>query len=161
MNATWESELTDFLAELSSVQRTTLDVLGRKRATLIAADAKGLAAISDEESQVVDRLTQCLRRRQALLARAAAEGLPNDSLQSLASALPEARSSGLSEQMRQAALRARLLRHEGLVHWVLVQRTLIHLSQLLEIIATGGRLRPTYRKEESLRPGGALVDREA
>jgi hypothetical protein len=62
--------------------------------------------------------------------------------------------------MRQAALRARLLRHEGLVNWVLVQRTLIHLSQLLEIIATGGRLQPTYRKEESLRAGGALVDQE-
>jgi hypothetical protein len=42
---------------------------------------------------------------------------------------------------------------------VVVQRTLIHLSQMLEIIATGGQMQPTYGKKESVQARGALVDR--
>ena len=48
----------------------------------------------------------------------------------------------------------RLLQHHSLTNWVLVQRTLIHLSQVLEIIATGGRLKPTYGKDDSADSGG-------
>jgi hypothetical protein len=44
---------------------------------------------------------------------------------------------------------------------VLAQRTLIHLSQMLEIIATGGQMQPTYGKKESVGASGALVDQEA
>ena len=41
----------------------------------------------------------------------------------------------------------------------LVQRALIHLSQMLEIIATGGQMQPTYEKKDSVEASGALVDR--
>ena len=44
----------------------------------------------------------------------------------------------------EAAERSRLLQHQSLTNWVLVQRSLLHLSQLIEIIATGGRPKPTY-----------------
>jgi hypothetical protein len=40
---------------------------------------------------------------------------------------------------------------------VIAQRTLIHLSQLLEIIATGGRLQPTYGRAVA-EPCGALLN---
>jgi hypothetical protein len=92
--------------------------------------------------------------------RAAQEGLPSDSIQSLAAALPESEKRNLTGQVRQATSRARLLQHRSLTTWVLVQRTLIHLSQMLEIIATGGRAQPTYEKRDSLEASGALVDRE-
>jgi hypothetical protein len=41
----------------------------------------------------------------------------------------------------------------------LVQKALIHLSQLLEIIATGGAFQPTYHKGGPVPAGGALMDR--
>ncbi|MHC4407137.1 MAG: hypothetical protein ACYTG0_46590, partial [Planctomycetota bacterium] len=63
--------------------------------------------------------------------------------------------------VHEATGRARLLQHQSLTNWVVVQRTLIHLSQMLEIIATGGQKQPTYGKEELVEPHGALVDREA
>ena len=63
--------------------------------------------------------------------------------------------------MREATARMRLLQHHSLTNWVLVQRTLIHLSQMLEIIATGGRLKPTYGKDDSVNSGGFLVDQAA
>jgi hypothetical protein len=55
----------------------------------------------------------------------------------------------------------RLLQHQSLTNWVVAQRTVLHLSQMIEIIATGGKLKPTYGKSDAALARGALVDREA
>jgi flagellar biosynthesis/type III secretory pathway chaperone len=160
METAWESELASFLTQLSAVQDESLEILTRKRQSLIAADPQGLAEIGKQEERLIERLQECLQRREALLERAAEEGLPSHSIRSLAAALPGHQSRQMTEQVTQAASRARLLQHHSLTNWVLVQRTLIHLSQMLEIIATGGEMQPTYGKKESVDAGGALVDRE-
>jgi hypothetical protein len=160
MNTPWDTELAAYLQDLSAVQDKTLDVLARKRQMLMEADAEGLAAVGEEEARLVESLQACLDRREELLARARREGLPGDSLRSLSAGLPGPAKNDLSYQVRLASHRARLLQHHSLTNWVLVQKTLIHLSQLLEIIATGGRLQPTYGKDEPVHASGALVDRE-
>ncbi len=63
--------------------------------------------------------------------------------------------------MDSASEQSRLLQHQSLANWVFVQRTLLYLARLLEIIATGGRSEPTYGRAESTRSGGALVDQAA
>jgi len=78
----------------------------------------------------------------------------------LAKALPKAGRGPLAAQIRAAAHRTRLLRHSSLTNWVLMQKTLLHLSQLLEIIATGGQFQPTYEKGGCASTTGALVNRE-
>ena len=55
----------------------------------------------------------------------------------------------------------RILQHHSLANWVLAQRSLLHVSQLLEIIATGGRMQPTYGDSESVHARGSLVNHEA
>ncbi len=157
MQTVLESELAGFLRHLSDVQTRTLDVLGRKAQLLVAGDATGLAAVSQEEEQLLESLQQCLDRREELLQRAGREGLPSRNVQVLSGALAGENRGELMDQVHQARIRARLLQHQSLVNWVLVQKTLIHLSQLLEIIATGGRLQPTYGRDEGAmsrrRPG--------
>ena len=161
MPTAWESELAAFLAELSAVQDDTLGLLGRKRRLLVSVDTEGLAAMAPDEQKLLERLQQCLERREQLLARAREQGLPSASITVLAKALPREQRQGLSGPMQTAAARMRLLQHESLTNWVLVQRTLLHLSQLLEIIATGGRMQPTYGRGEPAPAGGALVDHAA
>jgi flagellar biosynthesis/type III secretory pathway chaperone len=161
METNWESELASLLTDLSAVQDEMLAVLGRKRELLVAGKSDGLAEVAAEEERLVGRLQDCLDRRAAMLQRAAHEGLPADSIRSLADSLPPSQRKPLAGQVKVAAARARLLRHHALTNWVLVQRTLIHLSQMLEILATGGRLQPTYGKGVPAHSGGALVDREA
>jgi len=160
MSIAWESELAEFLRQLSAVQARSLDVLVRKRQMLVAADVDGLAGMAGEEQEVMESLQGCLDRREELLEQARQEGLPSDNLGALAKALPQAGRRPLLEPMREAAHRTRLLQHQGLTNWVLVQKTLIHLSQLLEIIATGGQFQPTYGKDGCATTTGALVDRE-
>lgn len=161
MPSSWDVELAEFLTDLSVVQSQSLEMLSKKRELLVSADVEGLAALAGQEEQIIERLQECLDRRRSLLERAAAEGLPDDSLKSLATALPGHQAGDAPERIREASARARLLQHHSLTNWVLVQRTMIHLSQMLEIIATGGRLKPTYSKEEDAHACGALVDHVA
>jgi hypothetical protein len=108
---------------------------------------------------LIARLQACQQRRQGLLARAANQGLPSDSIQSLSKSLPQSVRKRLRGDLDEARERSRILQHECLTNWVLVQRTLLHLSQLIEIIATGGRMKPTYGNGSDCREQGALVDR--
>jgi hypothetical protein len=161
METSWESELATLLTDLLAVQDELLGTLTRKRQLLVNADSDGLTAIGRQEEQLIGRLQECLRRREALLARAAREGLPSASIRALSRALPRAGRGPLEDRVRLAGSRARLLKHHSFTNWVLAQRTLIHLSQMLEIIATGGRLQPTYGGGEPAAASGALVDRAA
>jgi flagellar biosynthesis/type III secretory pathway chaperone len=157
----WETALADLLGELSGIQSDLLAVLTDKRSRLLGSDTSSLPALQAREEELVQRLQACQERRQALLARASEEGLPSNNLTNLADALPAPQRKQIAPQIREASARMRLLQHHSLTNWVLVQRTLIHLSQLLEIIATGGRLKPTYGKDDVVPSGGALVDQAA
>jgi hypothetical protein len=161
MQTSWEPELAQLLNDLLSVQGELLAMLCRKRELLVAADTAGLAAMAPQEEQLLGTLQECFRRREQLLVRAGQEGLPSESLQTLSGALPKPQRERLDGNFRAAHARARLLQHHSLANWVLVQRTLIHLSQMLEIIATGGRLQPTYGAGEPVQTAGSLVDRAA
>lgn len=161
MQATWESELATLLTDLSAVQDEVLAVINKKRELLLATDTEGLAALAPQEEELISRLQDCLRRREDLLARAKQQGLPSASIKALTKALPKDRRGGIDKQVKEAGARARLLKLQSFTNWVVIQRTLIHLSQLLEIIATGGRLKPTYGEEEPVNSTGSLVDRAA
>ena len=161
MQTTWESDIAQLLTELLAAQDELFAVLAKKRAMLLASDTAGLTALLPQEEQLVARMQACAVRREELLLRAKREGLPGDSVQSLSQSLPTASRGGLTERIAQATERSRLLQHQSLTNWIVIQKSLLHLSQMLEIIATGGRLQPTYGKEDSLCAGGSLVDRAA
>jgi hypothetical protein len=154
-----ESDVGELLGELADVQKALLDTLTEKRKLIVAGDHAALSAMAEGENDLAQRLQACHERRQQLLARANAEGLPADSIQSLSERLPAASRDRVQADIREAAGRTQLLQHQSLTNWVLVQRSLLHLSQLIEIIATGGRTKPTYGKGSDCAASGALVDR--
>lgn len=161
MEISWEAELADLLRGLSEVQDEVLAVLAAKRQCLLAADLEGMHALESRESEAIARLETCQQRRSELLERARQAGLPASNLRALGSAVPASNRQQLAAQMAASQHRMRLLGHQSLTNWVMVQRTLIHLSQMLEIIATGGRMRTTYGKDEPAHHSGSLVDQAA
>ncbi len=161
MQTSWESELASLLTDLLAVQDQLLETLTKKRDLLATADTEGLAAIARQEEKLIGSLQHCVERREQLLERARQEGLPSGNVRALTKALPRAERDKIGSQVKLAKSRARLLQHHSLTNWVIVQRTLIHLSQMLEIIATGGRLQPTYGEGEPVNASGTLVDRAA
>lgn len=154
----WESKLAGLLARLSAAQRELLSLLATKRELLVHRDHQGLAMLSDREGQLSEELRACHAERERLLAEADAQGLPHNSLADLSGALPGRSAGALAESVVEARQRARLIRHECLTQWVAVQRTVLHLAQMLEIIATAGRSQPTYGNDRGVERGGALID---
>jgi hypothetical protein len=155
-----DGEITALLQDLSAVQHDLLQVLGEKRRCLLAVDAVGLDGISHREGEIIARLQAVQDRRTAILAGAGQAGLADHSLTALAQQLPAWRDAKRSTELRDTAQRMRLLQHQSLANWVVIQRTLVHLSQMLEIIATGGRLQPTYGSDSSSVSSGTLLNQE-
>ena len=160
----WESELTSLLQRLSAAQRSLLSLLASKQKMIAASDHEHLAELAPQEEALAAELDACLLQRETLLKQASLEGKPSASIHSLVGALPDEQASSLETPLKQASQHAKLLRHQSLTQWVVVQRTLLHLSQMLEIIATGGRPQPTYEKgaRSQTQPratSGSLMDR--
>ena len=161
----WEAAIAGLLAELSSVQEELLAVLAEKRVRLGSADISGMTELQSREQALLERLQACHARREELLAQARQEGLPADSVTSLAKGLKTNANSAQREKLRkeldQSQSRMRLLQAQSLTNWVIAQRSLLHVSQMLEIIATGGRLQPTYGVGEGAHARGGMLDHEA
>ena len=157
----WEQDLATLLEELSSVQDELLSVLVAKKDCLAAADIEGLPDLQVRELALGERLQACHQRRGELLAAAKEQNLPGDSLGRLAATLPARQRDKLGKQVKESEGRMRLLQNQSITNWVLAQRSLLHVSQLLEIIATGGRLQPTYGEGETVHAVGSLVNQEA
>lgn len=161
ITGSWETNVVELLSNLSEVQTELIDVLKRKQTFLLQSDTRGLADLAPREQALLSRLEACRGFRQRLLDHARSEGLPADSLTDLAKALPAVDRKAMQRRIDATRSRLRLLQHHSLTNWVLVQRTLIHLSQMLEIIATGGQPEPTYKKERKPQSLGSLVDHAA
>jgi flagellar biosynthesis/type III secretory pathway chaperone len=157
----FEAEISALLDELSSVQSELLDVLQEKRHALAAADLPLLGKLQPREESLAERLLLCQQRRSELLAAAGEEGLPNENVAKLATRVSRGKPGALGQRVKETSSRLRILQHESLANWVLAQRSLLHVSQLLEIIATGGRMQPTYGDKESVHARGSLVNQEA
>jgi flagellar biosynthesis/type III secretory pathway chaperone len=161
MDDNWEADIAELLTDLSAAQGALLDLLAEKRRLLASGNHASLVPMAAQEQQLIERLGACHQRRQQLLQQAAGQGLPADSIRSLSSSLPPASRERIDAGIRQASERTRFLQHQSLTNWVLVQRSLLHLSQMIEIIATGGRALPTYGYGAERTQSGALVDRAA
>lgn len=160
-HADWELSLATLLTEISSLQDELLNVLRQKRSRMAGGDVGGMDEGQVREEALGERLEACLQRRTDLLASAGRDGLVADNLFDLAARVDRDPGRGLAGRVRDTSRRMRLVQDESLTNWVLAQRSLLHVSQLLEIIATGGRLQPTYLSGDSVHARGALVDQEA
>ena len=158
MDIPWESELARLLSRLGVAQQQMLDLLNRKRELLIQRDHQALAQLAPEERRLSLELQACLVNRQELLAHATSAGQPGDSVRSLVDSLPPEQAQPLLQPIDEAQRRAHLLRHHCLAQWVAMQRTMLHLSHLIEILATGGQIKPTYGRGGTTAASGALMD---
>jgi hypothetical protein len=157
----WENQTAGFLRQLSDVQRSLMQVLSDKRAQMVANDVQAMETTQVREQELIERLTLLREDRQELLRQASEQGLPGDSIRSLASVVNTGQQGDLNSVVKDATHQMRHIQNETLTNFVLAQQTVLHLSQILQIIATGGRIEPTYEEENSANQGGTLVDQQA
>jgi DNA repair exonuclease SbcCD ATPase subunit len=157
----WEATLSEYLEQLSQVQGELLTLLEEKRRCMVAGDFESIGSFQNREQEIAQRLEQLQARRQQMLEAARQMGLQVENLEKLAELTEQGKSAKLQKQVQQVASRLRLTQHAALTHWIVAQRSLLHVMQMLEILATGGRLLPTYGPERTAPWRGGLVDQEA
>ncbi|MCA9104375.1 MAG: hypothetical protein R3B96_23935 [Pirellulaceae bacterium] len=155
-----EAEIAQLLTDMTSIQSSLLEVLRAKREAVKSNDTATYRELLDEESRIYELLGNVNERRSEILSAANLQGLKGETLKEVSLRLPETRQSGLTRKIGETDKMTQTLRLEQLTNWVVDQQCLLYVSHLLEMIATGGRLRPTYgRSEFGMR--GSLLDHEA
>jgi hypothetical protein len=156
----WESALTRLLDDLLDTQQEMLQILDRKRTAMVRRDLEQIRALQPLEDQLCQQLTACQERRNELLAMAKAANLPDGNLDELSRSVPLQQELGVRQKLSNASQRTILLRHQSLTNWIIAQRNLLHISQLLENITTGGQMAPTYGRSTRV-AGGFMLDQDA
>jgi hypothetical protein len=158
--AAWHDATEAFLHDLRGAQEELLAELAERRRRRMA-DHEQPAGVTPVEKALLQRLEQCHQRRSELVRAARQAGLPGQTLRAAAGALhPDARSS-LQALLDEAESAGRRLRLACLTHWMLARRSLAHISQLLEILATGTPQPPTYGNGAVSTARGSLLDEAA
>jgi flagellar biosynthesis/type III secretory pathway chaperone len=157
----WRKQLAGFLGETLQAQKDIVALLERKCELFAKNDPAAVGALAKEEQAAADRLKQCLAEREKLLQYAAAEGLPAQSVEVLAKAIVPYSDDEFFTLLRAVQYESQLLRQHNMANWVVAQRSMLHASQMLEIIATRGRMNSTYTRDHQRNrstTGGTLVD---
>lgn len=163
----WEQDLNQLLDELLQTQQAMLELLDRKRSAMVRRDLNQIRELQPQEEQLCQRLQTCQDRRNELLAIARQAQLPGGNLDQLSRGVPLRQADEIQVKLSNASSRAMLLKHQSFTNWIIAQRNLLHISQLLENITTGGRPLPTYGIQRAGAPscrggsGGFVLDQQA
>jgi hypothetical protein len=159
------SAVADYLDEYLDVQQALLDVMTAKLDVKTKRSLEEARALDAQEAVLVERLQVCVEKRQGLLAdpelNAAGEPTLKRIVESVASSNEDAGDATIFRRFDAAEKNNRELRMRSVSAWVLAQRSVVHWSQMLEIVAAQGQNVPTYKRDRKLRSRGALIDQEA
>jgi len=160
----WRKQIADFLNETLQAQKDCEALLERKQKLFSTNDLAAIGDLAKEEQAAADRLKQCLVEREKLLQYAAAEGFSIRSIEELARIVVPNTDDEFFALLRSVQYESQLLRRRNMANWIVTQRGMLHASQMLEIIATRGRMNTTYTRDQQRNrntTGGSLVDRKA
>lgn len=155
------AELERFARKLIDAQETLLQIMRRKRTALTTSDLAALEAIQVPEQEAAQQLQTLVSWRGTLL-KSAQRGIGRfETLTDLAKSLSPAQSPPVIALFDQAQRLAIELRQESWVQWIITNRCCNFYSEVLELIAQGGKKAPTYDPAEWAQRGGALMDASA
>jgi hypothetical protein len=158
-------DIEDLLVAIEETQAALAGVYRDKRAAIRQANGPGLDRLTTIEETLVADLQVHLRRREQILQQARQMGLPADSLSSVVRTLDEPLRERLIAQIEETRRVADANRRESWILWIVCKQSLRFFSDVIELIANGGRRAPIYLARPGavaeLSTGGSLLDAQA
>jgi flagellar biosynthesis/type III secretory pathway chaperone len=156
--------ILDFLNQLSQIQESAISVLQEKQVLLVSAERSALDAVAVRENDLIVKLRDVQLKRQAILRRAAKDGVNADSIAALCNILFPT-NLNLRRQIDAVRQRSRQIHFIALSNLTMTQRSITHLNQIIELIETRGLGKTTYSntviKSDNHKGGSGIVDRVA
>ncbi|HEV8070026.1 MAG TPA: hypothetical protein VGP76_19950 [Planctomycetaceae bacterium] len=158
-------DIEDLLVAIDETQAALAGVYRDKRVAIRHANGPGLDRLTTIEETLVADLQVHLRRREEILQHARQLGLPADSLSSVVRTFDEPLRERLIAQIEETRRTADANRRESWILWIVCKQSLRFFSDVLELIANGGRRAPIYLARPGavaeLSTGGSLLDAQA
>ena len=156
-----KTDIQTFLNQLVESQSQMLTVLHKKQAILVKPEKDALALIAAEEEQVLVKMQAVLDRREELLTAARLRNIPSGSIEQVCShVFPH--NFEVQKVLTEARHRTQQISLLAYTNWTMSRKSLIHVSQILELLETRGRGKTTYQSQSKTdRSSGSFVDRVA
>ena len=156
-----KTDILDFLNQLIEAQTQTLAVLHKKQTLLVRPEKEAIASISAEEEQTLAKMQKILMRREELLTAARLQNVQGDSIEQLCDHFFP-RNIEVQKLLNEAKHRTQQIQLLAYTNWTMSRKSLIHVSQILELLETRGQGKTTYHTRSSAdASGGGFVDRVA
>ena len=156
-----KTDILNFLKQLIEAQDQMLAVLQKKQAVLVRPEKEAMASVSVEEESMLQKMQHVLDHREELLTTARLQNIRSDSMEQLCEHLfphnieVQKLINGAKHRTHQIGLLA-------YTNWTMTRKSMIHISQILELLETRGQGKTTYHPQSNndISHGG-FVDRVA
>jgi len=158
---TMKTDLLDFLNQLIETQDQMLAVLHEQQKVLVRPEKEAMAMVTAKEKGALDQMQQVLDRREELLTTARLQNISGDTIEQLCGQFFP-RNIEVHKMLDEAKHRTHQIRLLAYTNWTLSRKSMIHVSQILELLETQGRGQTTYHQRRNTgTSGGGFVDRVA
>ena len=154
-----KTDILNFLNQLIETQVQMLAVLHKKQAVLVRPEKEAMTSITAEEEKTVETMQAILQQREELLTAARLQNVQGDSIEQLCEHFFP-RNIEVHKLLDETRHRTHQIRLLAYTNWTMSRKSLIHVSQILELLDTQGLGKTTYRQRPST-DGGGFVDRVA
>jgi len=155
-----KTDLLDFLSQLIETQKQMLAVLHEQQRVLVRPEKEALAMVTAKEKGALDQMRQVLDRREELLTAARLQNICGDTIEQLCGQFFP-RNLEVHKMLDEAKHRTHQIRLLAYTNWTLSRKSMIHVSQILELLETQGQGKTTYHPRSNDASGGGFVDRVA
>ena len=156
-----KAEILEFLNQLIESQNQMLAVLQRKQAILVRPEKEAMAAISSEEEKTLVTMQNTLERREEILTAARLQNVPGETIEQLCEHFFP-RNIEVQKLLNEIKHRTQNIGLLAYTNWTMSRKSLIHLSQILELLETRGEGKATYHPQSRTGSArGVSVDRSA
>jgi len=156
-------EIEQLLFALEETQEELGALYRAKRNAIRRADLSDMERLAQSEQGLVERLKTQLQHRSRILQQVKLTGRKSDSLESVVQSLESPARDRLLKQIERTRRAADVNRRESWIVWIVSRQSLRLFSEIMDLIANGGRKAPVYsaQSDSPISMGGALLDASA
>ena len=139
-----KTDIQNFLTQLIEAQHQMLNVLKKQQAVLVKPAKEAMEAITSEEKEALSNMQAVLDRREEILTSARLQNIRGDSIGHLCSQFfpHDVEMQKMINDIKHRAYQIQLL---AFTNWTINRKSLIHVSQILELLETRGQGKTTYQ----------------
>ncbi len=157
MVETLKDLLTNYLVDLDVAQANVSAFLNQQQIRLSQLNSANPFDNSPQDALALEELQALVTRREELLNLARSQGLKVTTLQELANQLEDSQGP-LVNTSRLMKRRIESMHYASLSHWISCQKASLHYSQLVQLIANGGRKSLMPGSGSRVVQGGVILD---